>query len=40
MLRLLAELLELEPLQVDLFEAPHAGIILQGAFIGALGDLR
>ena len=40
LLALLTELLELEPLQVDLFEALHARVILDGTLEGALRDVR
>ena len=40
LLALLTELLELEPLQVDLFEALHARVILNSTLEGALRDVR
>ena len=39
LLSLLAQLLELESLEVDLLEALHAGVVLDGTLEGALGDL-
>ena len=39
-LSFISELLELEALKIDLFEALHLGVVLRGALEGALGDLR
>ena len=39
-LSFIAELLELEALKIDLFEALHLGVVFRGALEGALRDLR
>jgi hypothetical protein len=39
LLSLLAQLLELESLEIDLLKALHSGVVLDGTLEGALGDL-